>query len=181
MDPDMNKYDLEHVTTAHSQMSAADWNRAYQGAWRGYYSDAHVETVLRRARAMGLNVKKTADMLTLFAGAVRIENVHPLQFGFIRRKVRTQRRPTMPMQNPAVFYPKRAWEIASGLVAWAEVAWRYHRILRRVMADPNGSTYVDEALRADEQAEPVLPEFVHAFANQLLPSQRASVRSLAAE
>ncbi len=181
MDADMNRYDLEHVTTAHPRMSRAAWEAAYHAAWRGYYSDTHVETVLRRAVAMGLNVKKTSHMLTLFAGAVRIENVHPLQFGFIRRKVRTQRRPTLARESALTFYPKRGWEIAAGLVAWGRVAWHYNRILKRVLADPNGRDYVDEALRVDGHEETALPDFVHAFADRLLPTQRAAVRSLAAE
>jgi radical SAM superfamily enzyme YgiQ (UPF0313 family) len=181
MDSDMNMYDLEHATTAHPRMSQQAWMRAYHDAWRGYYSDAHVETMLRRAVAMGLNVKKTADMLTLFAGAVRIENVHPLQFGFIHRKLRLQRRPTMPVESAFIFYPKRAFEVIAGLFAWGAVAWRYHRILKRVMADPNGRAYVDEALRVGATEEEAVPDFVRDFAGQLSPSQRASVPSLAAE
>ncbi len=30
MDPDMNKYELEHVVTAHPKMSKAEWQDAYQ-------------------------------------------------------------------------------------------------------------------------------------------------------
>ena len=181
MDPDMNKYDLEHVTTGHALMSATEWSDVYQRAWRHYYSDAHIETILRRAVATGFNPKKMADMLTLFSGAVRVEGVHPLQFGFIRRKIRRDRRQGMPMENPLIFYARRAWEMASGLVSWGRIAWRYRRILRRVMADPDRKRYVDEALRVGEGANAELPEFVHAFAEQLSPTQRASVRTLAAE
>ena len=97
MDPDMNKYDLEHVTTAHALMSSEELTAVYHRAWRHYYSDGHIETILRRAVATGFNPKKMADMLTLFAGAVRFEGVHPLQVGIVRRKVRTQRRHGMPI------------------------------------------------------------------------------------
>jgi hypothetical protein len=181
MDPDMNIYDLEHAATAHARMSGDEWMRAYHDAWRDYYSDAHVETVLRRAVAMGLNAKKTALMLTLFSGSVQIENMHPLQFGFIRRKVRLQRRPTMPVENAFLFYPKRAFEMVSGLIAWGAIIWRYQRILKRVLADPNGRAYVDEALRVGASEDEAMPDFVRDFADQLSPAQRASVRSLAAE
>jgi hypothetical protein len=51
-----------------------------------------VATVLRRAVASGISPKKVVDLLIIFSGSVRIEGVHPLQFGFFRRKVRTQRR-----------------------------------------------------------------------------------------
>ena len=33
MDPDMNKYDLEHACTAHPQMSKEAWEKVYQDAW----------------------------------------------------------------------------------------------------------------------------------------------------
>ena len=54
MDPDMNKYDLEHVTTGHPRMSPDQWKKAYRDAYKRYYSDEHVETILKRAAATGL-------------------------------------------------------------------------------------------------------------------------------
>jgi len=38
MDPDMNKYDLEHVTTGHPVMTAGEWQEVYRRAWDLYYS-----------------------------------------------------------------------------------------------------------------------------------------------
>ena len=35
--------------------------------------------------------------MTVFGGSARIEDVHPMQIGLGRRKVRTQRRHGMPM------------------------------------------------------------------------------------
>jgi hypothetical protein len=55
MDPDMNKYDLEHACTAHPLMSKEAWMRTYADAWKRYYTDEHAETILRRAVASGLN------------------------------------------------------------------------------------------------------------------------------
>ena len=45
MDPDMNKYDLEHACTAHPKMSKDAWMKAYADAWSHYYTDEHVATV----------------------------------------------------------------------------------------------------------------------------------------
>jgi hypothetical protein len=95
MDPNMNKYNLEHVCTSHPLMSADDWRGVYRDAWARYYTDAHVETVLRRAVASGLSPRKIVDAMTVFSGSTRIEGVHPLQFGYVRRKLRTQRRDGM--------------------------------------------------------------------------------------
>jgi radical SAM superfamily enzyme YgiQ (UPF0313 family) len=36
LDPDLNKYDLNHVTTAHPRMSREDWERSYLSAWQWY-------------------------------------------------------------------------------------------------------------------------------------------------
>ncbi|HEY6733617.1 MAG TPA: radical SAM protein, partial [Roseiarcus sp.] len=47
MDPDMNKYDLENVCTSHPIMSGDTWRQVYRDAWTRYYTDEHVETVLR--------------------------------------------------------------------------------------------------------------------------------------
>jgi hypothetical protein len=38
IEPDMNKYDLEHVCTTHSRMSKAEWEHAYPLAWQSYYT-----------------------------------------------------------------------------------------------------------------------------------------------
>ena len=146
IDPDMNKYDLEHACTAHSRMSKAEWEKVYADAWTRYYSDEHVERIMRRAVASGINRTKILDALTVFSGAARIEDVHPLQFGFVRRKVRTQRRHGMPVVNPLIFYPWRAWDFVRNLAAWLRHVKRYRAILKRVATDPNAASYTDEAL-----------------------------------
>ena len=51
LDPDLNKYDLEHVTREHERMTQAEWQKLYHDAWRSFYSPAHMETVMRRSVA----------------------------------------------------------------------------------------------------------------------------------
>ena len=92
MDPDLNKYDLNHAVTGHPRMSQAEWEGAYRMAWETYYSDEHVETVLRRAAATKTAVGKTLFVLNWFIGSIRIENIHPLECGFVRLKFRRDRR-----------------------------------------------------------------------------------------
>jgi len=147
MDPDLNNYDLEHVTTAHPLMSAETWQRVYRDAWAQYYTDAHVETVIRRAVATGLRPSKIVEAMTIFSGAERIEGVHPLQFGFVRRKLRSQRRSGLPRENPLIFYPRRLVELTRELGAWALLLRRYRRIMRRVLADPEAASHMDAALQ----------------------------------
>ncbi|HEX4410480.1 MAG TPA: radical SAM protein [Xanthobacteraceae bacterium] len=147
MDPDMNKYDLEHACTAHPIMSKEAWEKVYADAWTRYYTDEHVETIMRRAFASGINRTKVLDSLTMFSSSSRIEGVHPLQFGFFRRKIRTQRRYGLPIVNPLTFYPWRAFDVLRVVSKWAAVIWRYRRLMAKVKKDPASRTHFDEALR----------------------------------
>jgi radical SAM superfamily enzyme YgiQ (UPF0313 family) len=146
MEPDMNKYDLEHACTAHPIMSKETWQKVYRDAWKRYYTDEHVETVLRRGLASGLNLRKIIDPMTIFSGASRIEGVHPLQYGYVRRKIRTDRRHGMRVLNPILFYPWRAFDFTFVLLRWLRLFLRYRRIMKRVMATPDGASYIDDAL-----------------------------------
>ncbi|HEX4768728.1 MAG TPA: radical SAM protein [Lichenihabitans sp.] len=146
MDPDMNKYDLEHVTTGHPKMSKADWERAYRLAWETYYTPEHMETVMRRGAAVGISPGKMLFLLIWFYGCVTVEKIHPLEGGYLRRKVRTDRRPGFPIENPLSFYPKYALDVAGKHVAIFKLWWRMSRIRKAIKADPNRRGYMDLAL-----------------------------------
>ncbi|MGP0091780.1 MAG: B12-binding domain-containing radical SAM protein [Xanthobacteraceae bacterium] len=165
MDPDMNKYDLEHACAGHALMSKETWMKAYADAWTRYYSDDHVATVMRRAIVSGINRTKVLDSLIMFSSSARIEGVHPLQFGYLRRKIRTQRRHGMPIVNPFVFYPWRVMDFLKVAFEWARVITRYRRIMARVEADPAVNSYVDEALQVT--ATGVEDHFVQVFADKI--------------
>ena len=77
MDPDMNKYDLEHVTTGHPVMTAADWQEVYREAWDLYYSAEHIETIFRRAKASGIKPVRLLNHILQFYFTFIQENVHP--------------------------------------------------------------------------------------------------------
>ena len=106
LDSDLNKYDLEHVTTSHPTMSAEEWERLYKDAWYSYYSLGHLETVMRRAHATNSNPGNMLLLLLWFYACIRLEHVDPLQGGYLRRKYRKDRRPTLPVENPFIFYPR---------------------------------------------------------------------------
>jgi radical SAM superfamily enzyme YgiQ (UPF0313 family) len=179
MEGDMNNYDLEHVCANHAIMSADTWRGVYRDAWARYYSDAHVETVLRRAVASGISPRKITDAMTVFSGSSRIERVHPLQFGYVRRKIRTQRRHGLPVLNPLVFYPWRAWDFLSVAGKWASLALRYRAILRRVLADKDGAAYVDEALKPATEVDHE-HDFVAGYADKIPDTHGAPKREHAA-
>ncbi len=146
MEPDMNQYDLEHVTVKHPQMSKQDWQQIYRAAWQQYYTPAHVKTVIRRAAAKGQNINKVTSFLTWFYGCTTIENVHPLEGGIFRRKIRTTRRPTFPRENPIWFYPKRIYDVLHTGLKWGMLVWKFQRILKQVKADPQKHAYTDLAI-----------------------------------
>ena len=123
--------------------------------------------MLKRAAATGLRMNKIADVMTAFSSAARIEGVHPLQCGIVRRKIRTSRRHGMPIVNPLIFYPVRAVEFVSVVAQWLTVGWRYHSIKKRVLADPANKTYVDDATRPTSIEEAENDELVAAFADKI--------------
>lgn len=132
MDPDLNRYDDEHVITEHPRMSASQWREAYQRAWHGYYTLEHIETLLRRAKCDGPGTRHMADAIQAFYGSFRFEGLHPYQVGIFRRKVRTSRRPGLPVENPIVFHVRETWRALRKYTGFALFCLQVQRIRRRV-------------------------------------------------
>jgi hypothetical protein len=149
LDPDMNIYDLEHVCTTHPRMSKAEWQGIYRRAWDAYYSMEHLERLMRRATAVGRNPKRIMEIALQFYGCFKFEGVHPLQGGFIRRKIRTERRPGRAFEHPLIFYPRRFLEFVSTygrMLAYVIKVWRLFRRVKREQAAAL-LPYTDESLR----------------------------------
>jgi hypothetical protein len=179
MDPDMNNYDLEHVCAPHPLMSKESWEKVYRDAWNRYYTDEHVETIMRRAFVNGIHLSKIANAATVFSGSNWIEGVHPLQFGIVRRKVRTQRRYGMPIVNPLVFYPWRAFDMVKTGVRWGWLLLRYRRMRMRIQSDPQARSYIDASLRTVVGAN-ATDEFVQVYADRIPQTHGAPIRQAVA-
>jgi hypothetical protein len=149
LDPDLNKYDLEHVTTAHAQMSAEQWETLYRDAWKAFYSLEHIETVLRRAIATGIDVNNMMVLMLWFHFCIVYEKIDPLQGGYLRRKHRKDRRPTMPVENPFVFYPRFLADLVLKHFKMAQLALRFHFFKKRLERDADARNYTDVALTPD--------------------------------
>jgi hypothetical protein len=155
MDPDMNKYELEHVVTGHANMTKDEWQDAYRTAWDIFYTDEHLETIMRRAAATGINIRSLMPVLMWFSSAVLIENLHPLQWGIFRVKYRKDRRSTFPLEPRLSFYARYARETAEKAAKLVR-RWRHlKRIVAKIEADPRAALYMDASLTpvADEDAE----------------------------
>ena len=146
MDSDLNRYDVNHVTLDHPRMSREEWETAYAQASVNYYSNEHVETVLRRCVATGTSPGKTMSNLVWFRGNTEIEKVHPVEGGFLRLKFRRDRRSNLPLESPFIFYPKHVAETLWKQAQWVSLFLRCYSILRRVIKDPQRFAYNDLAI-----------------------------------
>jgi len=178
MDEDLNKYDLNHAVTGHGKMSKAEWEDTYHSAWKTYYTDEHIETVLRRAIATGTSPGKTMFFIVWFNGCIDIESIHPLEGGFFRRKVRVNRRSGMAIENPLAFYPKVLARSLWKQVQWITLYTRMRLIYRKVRKDPMKLEYMDLALEPvmdneTETRELFQSEAAHAFVEKMQRNEKA--------
>lgn len=149
MDPDLNKYDLNHQVSHHPKMSTEEWDDAYRAAWASFYSREHMVTVAKRAASLpnGRTKAKLKQMLW-FSLMYFHEGVHPLEGGIFRYKFRKDRRPGLPLENPISFYARYGAGIVRRVVYYA---WRYHstyQLWTRTMADKERFNYTDIAIAA---------------------------------
>jgi len=153
MDPDLNKYDLNHRVTHHNAMSDKEWDEAYRLAWDTFYTYDHLVTVLRRGAALKTRRKALCSRLTHFREFHRRLGVHPLEGGVLRLKYRLDRRPGLPREGVMPFYARYGWEIFNSfwgaLTTYAYVRW----MSRRIYKDPRRFDYVDAAIAPDAQQD----------------------------
>ncbi len=155
MDPDMNKYDLNHAVTGHPHMSREEWERVYHAAWETYYTTEHITTVLKRAMATGTSPGKAVLFITWFKGCIGIEKIHPLDGGFVRLKYRRDRRSGLPLEPIWLFYPKYLAAMLWKQLRWISLYSRLYLIYREIKRDPSRHEYMDLALTpvADDEVE----------------------------
>ena len=146
MERDMNKYDLEHVCTAHGRMTPEAWQDVYNRAWSQYYSMDHIETLLRRAVADGIPARRLMFSLVVFRGMPLIEKVHPLQGGYVRRRIRRTRRPDLPQEPAILFYPRHWTRSFVNLLRLGGLVWQINTIRKRVEREHAKFGYTDVAI-----------------------------------
>ena len=153
MDPDMNKYDLEHVTTGHSRMSRKEWQGIYHRAWEAYYTPEHIERVMRRAAACGLSAGNVMFYCLWFFGCKTLEGIHPLEGGYLRRMYRRDRRPGLAREWPVLFHAKylrHVWRSHRGIISLLR---RFNKVRKEIKANPNSRAYTDLALTPVEETD----------------------------
>ena len=146
MDPDLNKYDLNHRVSHHPQMSDQEWEETYRVAWAAFYTPEHIETVMRRAVACGMSPGKAMFLSLWFLICVRYEGVHPLEGGYFRMKYRKDRRPTLPRENLLIFYYRYLSHLTLNQLRIIYWALRMNRVRRAIKSDPRRGEYMDLSL-----------------------------------
>jgi len=146
MDEDLNRYDTFHVVTAHPTMSRHEWERVYWEAWRTYDTFAHMCTLMRRAAATRISLGKMAMMLLSFWSLSLVEHTHPLEGGYLRRKVRTERRPGSSIVPAWRFWPQFGADLVVKYARIGMLATRLLMLRYRLKRDPAARDYRDVAL-----------------------------------
>ena len=120
-------------------------------------------STLQRAAASSIGRPKVVfSSLLEFYVLATVEGVHPLEGGVWRQKYRRDRRPTMPIESPFVFYPRYVAETVGKLYGYAQVFWRLQGIRREVVAAPDRWTYTDVAIAPSQETEFEALDLYHA-------------------
>ena len=163
MDPDLNKYDLNHRVTHHTKMTDAEWEDAYRSAWESYYSPEHVRTILRRAAVNRLKyLKSILSTILWFNVMIPFEGVHPLEGGALRLKHRRDRRRGLPLENPLIFYPRLIAEFMVKAARYWSVYRRFKAVFDEVRTAPDREAYSDLAIAPPEADEFEALDLYHA-------------------
>jgi radical SAM superfamily enzyme YgiQ (UPF0313 family) len=151
MDSDLNKYALCNRVTEHPLLTREEWESVYEEAYACYYTDAHIDTILKRMVALRSNKKKTTiGRIMIYAYAYKIYGIHPIEVGLFHRKSRKDRQPGRAIESPLAFYPKYAWQCLAITAKTFILLSRLHKKMNAIWTDPNRYEYNDIAIMREE-------------------------------
>jgi len=149
LDPDLNKYDLNHRVCHHGKMSDTEWDEAYDEAYEAYYTHAHMVTILKRLFGTGSNKKiyttlRLAWACTFAKGKFKD---YRLEGALVPLKHRLDRNPAMKRENVVRFWVRYINDVVSfGAIFgfwWCRLRYQLWKIER----DPKRFEYRDSALK----------------------------------
>jgi hypothetical protein len=163
MDPDLNKYDLQHRVTHHPKMSDAEWDEVFTAAWEAYYTEDHMRTVLKRAAARSSKrMTNLANGLLFFSLAHKVEHLHPVETGNDRMFFREDRRPGLPREEPEAFAARVRVDAELKARIRNEATSRMNQIYAEVMTASDRLTYRDTATTPPSEEEFASLDLYHA-------------------
>jgi hypothetical protein len=125
INPDFNLYDSGHQTFSHPRMSSEEWDRVYKTAIDGFYTNAHMEKVFKRALVGGVSVKHVLTMAAVVKGSYTYHEMHPVMSGFLRRRRRLERCAPYPLQSPLRFHAGNILRGGRNMILYT---WLYGRL-----------------------------------------------------
>jgi hypothetical protein len=165
MDPDLNKYDLNHRVSHHPKMTDEEWEDAYRAAWKAYYSPDHIRTILRRVAATKPQMLNSiTSTLLWFNTMIPFEGIHPLEGGLLRMKHRRDRRRGLPLENPLTFYSRFVWETLVKMRGYWSVYRQINAMKRAAWNAPDRASYMDIAIQPLRENELESLDLYHATA-----------------
>jgi hypothetical protein len=93
-----------------------------------------------------MNIDMVTFLMVWFWGSMELYHIYPLESGLIRRKVRRDRRPGMPIENALTFYPRYAFGLVSKHIRAALMLGKLYWFAQSVKRDPKSREYTDTAL-----------------------------------
>lgn len=119
LDADLNNFDSFHETYRHSRMKPGEWTRAYDDAWKNFYSMENLKSILKKT-----SPEKYWDIFLNFIwykNAIQVEGGHPMVHGFVRQKSLSERRPGWPAEGRITFFLRRVRELTKTLAGWVQL------------------------------------------------------------
>src|SRR5271166_5037228 len=154
MDPDINKYDLDHRVAHHAKMTDQEWEDAYRAAWKAYYTPEHIRTILKRAAQIpNGRPKPITSTIMWFKLMIEQEGVHPLEGGAFRLKFRRDRRLSLPIESPFVFYTRYWGGIVIKATKYLKFFLGTRRMLKEALGAPDRFAYTDLAIAPPREDE----------------------------
>jgi len=148
------------VTTQHSTMTVEEWTQLYHDTWKEFYTPEHMETVLRRAAATGIPLDNMMALLLWFHFCIVYEKIDPLQGGYLRRKHRADRRPTLPKENWLRFWTGYGSDLAYKHWKMARLYSHFRMFVKRLKRDGDAKKYKDLALTPEPESDTDRPEIM---------------------
>jgi hypothetical protein len=146
LDPDMSKYNLNHRVSHHPKMTDEEWEEAYYGAWKSYYTAKHMRTIIQRSYAFGGRRRKaTLQRLMWYRFFPGYWPLQPLEGGYFPIRFRKDRKSSMKQEHPFVFYPRVVWDVARYHAVMTWFILQVRLIYWSVLLNPRKSEYRDLA------------------------------------
>ncbi len=146
--------DPENVPTQRAAMTAEERAQLDREAWKEFYTLEHMETVLRRAAATGVPLESMMRLLLWFHYWIVYEKIDPMQGGYLRRRYRTDRRPTMAKVGWLRFWMGYGSELVYKHWQMARLYLRFRRFVGKLQRDGGAKAYTDVALTPDAETDP---------------------------